>query len=213
MKVYDVSLLLTEDLPLWPGDTGISMKLSSRLNNRGDSCNVTHLEMGVHTGTHIDAPFHFEPEGVGVDQLPLNVLIGPCRLFEMNDLRESIDRSHLESLNLEGVTRVLFKTKNSAWWAQDDKIFHSDFIYLTTDGAHCLLEHGVKLVGVDYLSVERLNNPGHPTHHALLKKDVIIIEGLNLSKVSGGDYELIALPLKLMGADGAPTRVVLRSFS
>lgn len=212
MKIYDLTLPLSEDLPIWPGDPRISMNLTSSLA-RGDDANVTHLELGVHAGTHVDAPFHFDPDGVGVDQLPLKVLVGPCRLFEMTGLRESIDQSDLEKLDLDGVTRILFKTTNSKWWSRQDRAFHPGFIYLSTDGAHFLIERKIKLVGIDSLSIEKFKNPGHPTHHVLLKNHVIILEGLNLSAVPEGDYELIALPLKLKGADGAPIRVVLRECS
>ena len=212
MKIYDLTLPLSTDLPIWPGDPNIAISLSSSLA-RGDDANVTRLELSVHAGTHIDAPFHFVPDGPGIDQLSLETLIGPCRLFDMTGLRKSIDRSDLENLDLSGITRILFKTTNSKYWSADDRVFHTDFIYLSTEGAHFLVEHKIKLVGIDYLSIEKFNNAGHPTHHALLRNHVIILEGLNLSAVPEGDYELIALPLKLKGADGAPTRVVLRECS
>ena len=209
MKLHDVTLTISDDLPTWPGDPGVSMRLSGSLA-RGDSANVTRLDLGVHTGTHIDAPFHFEPEGVGVDRLPLAPLIGPCRLLDLTSLTTSIDRATLARRDWRGIRRVLFKTRNSAWWADEKPTFHSDFVYLATGGAEFLVAQGITLVGVDYLSVEKFKNPGHPTHHTLLRNNVIIIEGLNLNAVPEGDYELIALPMKLKGADGAPTRVVLR---
>lgn len=210
MTLYDVSLPISDELPIWPGDPGISMTLSSSLA-RGDAANVTRLTMGVHTGTHIDAPSHFEPDGIGIDGLPLNILIGPCRLFDMSAVKERIDRMALETIDLSGVTRVLFKTTNSQWWQSGEKRFQETFIYLSQDGASYLVERGLQLVGVDYLSVEKFRSPDHKTHHTLLRHKVIIIEGLNLSGVPAGDYELIALPIKLKGADGAPTRVVLRT--
>jgi len=211
MKFYDVSISISEDLPVWPGDPGISVKQHKSIA-RGDQSNVTHLELGVHSGTHIDAPFHFEPEGASVDQIPLEVLIGKCRVFDITHVKESIDRPDLEKLNLHGVVRALFKTKNSEWWARGEREFQKNYIYLTEEGAGFLVDKGVGLVGVDYLSVERFKNPDHPTHHILLQNRVVIIEGLNLSDVPDGVYELMALPMKIRGADGAPTRVVLRDL-
>ena len=211
MKVYDVSVLMSGEIPTWPGDPGISIKQYKSMA-RGDRSNVTHLDMGAHTGTHIDAPFHFEADGIGIDQLPLDVLLGPCHVYDLTELSESIDLPTLKNLDLEGVTRVLFKTRNSIWWKNGDRQFHTDFVYLSHAGAQFLLERGVKLVGIDYLSIEKYKSPDHATHHALLRKEVIIIEGLNLTEVPAGDYELIALPMRLKGADGAPTRVVLREL-
>ncbi len=210
MTFYDVSLPISEELPTWPGDPGISMKLASSLA-RGDAANVTRLTMGVHTGTHIDAPVHFEPKGTSVDGLSLEVLMGPCRVFDLTTAKESVGRADLEKLDFSDVVRVLLKTRNSEWWARGEKKFQKQFVHLREDGAGLLLERGVKLVGVDYLSVERFESPDHATHHALLRREVVIVEGLNLSAVPAGDYELIALPIKLKGADGAPTRVVLRT--
>ena len=209
MKLHDVSVLISEELPIWPGDPDISVKLTSSLN-RGDNANVTLIEMGVHTGTHIDAPFHFEPNGKTIDQLSIEVLIGPCRVIEVLDVNESIDPSVLKKLDLDGAIRILFKTRNSRWWERNEKKFQENFVYLSEDGARYLIEQGIKLVGIDYLSVERFKSLNHETHHLLLRNQVVIIEGLNLSSVTEGEYELMALPLKLKGADGSPARVVLR---
>ncbi len=209
MKLYDVSVLISEDMPTWPGDPGISMELTQSLD-RGDTANVTRLNMGVHTGTHIDAPFHFEPNGGTVDQLSLDVLIGPCRVFEMGEINEFIGPSDLENLDMDSHVRILFKTRNSDWWKNGERKFHKDFVHLHLEGARYLVKRGVKLVGIDYLSVERYKSPDHATHHLLLRNGVVILEGLDLSGISSGDYELIALPPKLKGADGAPARVVLR---
>ena len=209
MKLHDVSVLISEKLPIWPGDPGISLKLTSSLA-RGDNANVTLIEMGAHVGTHIDAPFHFEPDGKTIDQLPIEILIGPCRVIEILDVKESIGLSELEKIDLVGVVRVLFKTKNSRWWENNEKKFKEKFVYLSEEGARYLVEQDVKLVGIDYLSVERFKSLDHETHHLLLRNQVVIIEGLNLSGVTQGEYELMALPLKLKGADGSPARVVLR---
>jgi arylformamidase len=208
MKMHDVTVPMAEGMPTWPGDPGLSVKLFKSMA-RGDRSNVTELNLGVHTGTHIDAPFHFEPGGAGVDTLPLELLIGRCRVMDASDAAECIDRARLEAADLKGVTRLLFKTRNSHWWKENDRRFHHEFVYLDHAGAEYLIEQGIKLVGIDYLSIEKYKSPDHATHHALLQNGVIIIEGLNLSEISAGDYELIALPMKLAGADGAPTRVVL----
>jgi len=211
VKYYDISLPLSEDLPTWPGDPKLTLTLAASLS-RGDDANVTRLDMSAHSGTHIDAPFHFEPKGIGVDALPLEILIGPCRLFDLGSPLNGIDAAHLKSLDLKGTKRVLLKTPNSERWAQGDTAFHRDFVYLTTEGAEYLISQGVQLVGIDALSIEKYAYPGHPTHRALLRNKVVILEGLDLSAVPVGDYELIALPLKLKGADGAPARAILRAI-
>ena len=177
---------------------------------RGDHVNVTRLNMGVHTGTHIDAPFHFEPNGRTIDQIPLDILIGPCRVFEMPEIDGAIGPGDLEKLVFDNHIRVLFKTKNSNWWKNGERIFQEGFVHMHREGARYLIDRGIKLVGIDYLSIEQFASPDHATHHLLLSNNVVIIEGLNLSGISSGDYELIALPLKFEGADGSPARVVLR---
>ncbi len=209
MKLYDLSVPIHEGMALWPSDPPLSMKLASSMA-RGDRANVTRLEFGAHTGTHMDAPFHFMRDGSGIDQIPLETLIGPCRVFDLTDIPGHIDRAAVERCDLRGVTRALFKTRNSARWARDEHEFDKGFIAVVTDGARLLVERGVKLVGVDYLSVEPYGSKEHPVHLTFLPANVIIVEGLNLSAVPAGDYELIALPMKLKDCDGAPSRVVLR---
>lgn len=209
MKLYDLSVSVHEGMALWPSDPPLSMKLAKSMA-RGDRSNVTRLEFGAHTGTHMDAPFHFVANGAGIDQIPLETLIGPCRVYDLTGIPGHIDRPALERCDLRGVTRALFKTRNSERWARDEREFDKSFIAIVTDGAQLLVERGVKLVGVDYLSVEPYGSKEHPVHLTLLPAGVVIIEGLNLSAVPAGDYELMALPMKLKDCDGAPTRVVLR---
>ena len=209
MKLHDVSILISEDMPIWPNDPGISMDLTNSIA-RGDNANVTRLNMGVHTGTHIDAPFHFEPNEATIDQLSLDLFIGPCRVFEMPEISQSIGPSDLEKLDFDNHIRVLFKTRNSNWWKKGERVFKKDFVHMHLEGAKFLIDQGIKLVGIDYLSIENYGSLDHATHHLLLRNNVVILEGLDLSEVSPGDYELIALPLKLKGADGSPARVVLR---
>jgi arylformamidase len=210
MKIYDVSVPVHEGMPTWPSDPGLSLEFASSFAKGGHS-NVTRIAMGAHTGTHMDAPMHFEPDGYGIERLALDVLIGPCRVFDLTGIDGPIDRRALQKCDLRGVTRALFKTRNSDLWARDVHEFDRDFIAVVAGGAEYLVRHGVKLVGVDYLSIEPYGSKDHPVHHMLLRADVVIIEGLNLSEVPAGDYELIALPVKLKGRDGAPARVVLRS--
>ncbi|MGD1018413.1 MAG: cyclase family protein [Verrucomicrobiia bacterium] len=212
MKIHDVSVLLHGEMLIWPGDPKLSMSLASSISE-GDVANVTRIEMGAHTGTHMDAPFHFKPNGSGIDKLSLEVLIGPCRVFDLSSGTGHVTRAALEACDMASVTRALFKTRNSRRWANDEREFDRDFAAVTAEAAEYLVARGIKLVGVDYLSVEAFSSVRFPVHHTLLGAGVVIIEGLNLSGVTAGDYELIALPLKLKDADGAPARVVLRSLT
>ena len=209
MKLYDVTVLVSEDMPVWPKDPAVTLPLAQSIA-RGDAANVTRIEMGAHTGTHFDAPIHFEPNGCGIDQLPLDVLVGPCRVFDLTAIPSHINRAVLAQCDLRGVTRALFKTRNSQRWARGERTFDPNFTAVAADGAAELVARGVKLVGVDYLSVEPFGSKEHQVHHTLLRANVVVVEGLDLHDVSAGDYELLALPLKLRGADGAPARVVLR---
>ena len=210
MKFYDVTVLVSEEMPVWPKDPAVALPLAQSIA-RGDAANVTRIEMGAHTGTHIDAPIHFEPNGCGIDQLPLDVLVGPCRVFDLTAVPGHINRAVLAQCDLRGVTRALFKTRNSQRWARGVRAFDPNFTAVAADGAAELVARGVKLVGVDYLSVEPFGSKEHPVHHILLRANVVVVEGLNLNDVPAGDYELLALPLKLRGADGAPARVILRA--
>ena len=209
MRIYDVSVPIRERMPTWPTDPKVKIRLAMSMA-QGDPVNVSSLAMGAHTGTHFDAPFHFIPSGKTVDQLDPEMLVGTCRVFEIL-AEDEIDVTHLRGLPLKGVTRALFKTTNSKLWATRDD-FYEDFVYLTPVAAKFLVEMGVKLVGVDYLSVESYHAQGGPAHQALLGAGVAILEGLNLADVPPGDYELIALPLRIEGVDGAPARALLRTY-
>src|SRR3954469_25817408 len=164
--------------------------------------------MGTHCGTHVDAPLHFFDGRPGVDQMPIDLLIGRARVIDLPH-RGGITEKHLAAAGLREDLRVLLRTPNSALWNSSDG-FHTDYTYVTEAAAKCLVDQGVKVVGVDYLSVEQFHKPGAPAHHALLGSGVIIIEGLNLSEVEAGQYEMYCLPLRVAGADGAPARVVLK---
>jgi len=209
MKIYDVTVPLSADLPVYPGDPKIQIDRTSKLEN-GDSANVSRLSMSSHTGTHVDPPSHFFSGARTLDNLALEVLIGPARVVDVGNV-DCIDESVIGECQLEGATRVLFKTKNSQLWS-GKKHFTKDFVSLDHVAARELVRQGIKLVGIDYLSIEKFNFDVPRTHFELLGADVIIVEGLNLSGVPPGDYELICLPLKIEDGDGAPARVVLREL-
>jgi len=206
MKLIDVSVPLDENLPTYPGNTPYSLQAVKRIT-RGDSSNVSTVHMSAHSGTHVDAPRHFFDKSPGVEGLALEILIGRARVIEITS-RKGIGADELADIDLSDDIRVLFKTSNSRLWGSGS--FQKDYVGVTEAGARHLVEHGIKLVGVDYLSVEPFKKPGAPTHHLLLGAGIIVIEGLNLRDVEPGIYEMFCLPLVLVGADGAPARVVLR---
>jgi arylformamidase len=177
---------------------------------RGDPATVTRLSLGVHTGTHVDAPVHFLADGAGVDAISFDQLLGEARVVEVTD-GPSIGAAQLRPVDPRPGERLLFKTRNSARCWQTDR-FLSDYVYLSTEGAALLAERRVRTVGIDYLSIAGMEE-GVPTHRALLEHGICIIEGLDLSSVQPGSYELLCLPLRLAGADGAPARVLLRASS
>ncbi|HEB12621.1 MAG TPA: cyclase family protein [Actinobacteria bacterium] len=205
-EYFDISPVLSSSTPAWPTDPPLVLEEYKAIS-QGGSSNVTKLTLGSHAGSHVDAPLHFFPEGMPVDQLSLDVLIGEALVVEVT--ADEIDRSVLEDkLPGERVRRLLFKTKNSTLWSNPE--FVPDFVGLTADGAEYLVKSGVELVGIDYLSIEAAHGTGAPAHLALLENKIIIVESLNMSGVAPGKYELICLPLKLENVDGAPARVVLR---
>lgn len=208
MKIHDVSLTLTSHMVTWPSDPKIILERVEKIED-GAMANVSRLDMGVHTGTHIDAPIHFVPGGMAIDAIPLDVLIGSACVIEIPDSVATITKAVLEKIEVPiQCKRILFKTPNSQIWARGDQNFHKDFVALSEDAADFLVSRGVQLVGIDYLSIAPYNQP-RPTHEAFLKAKVIVIEGLDFSKVGPGVYQLFCLPIKLGGSDGAPARVVL----
>jgi arylformamidase len=205
MKIYDVSVQISPEMPVYPGDPGVTAEVKQSLA-KGDPCNLAYYGFGSHTGTHIDAPYHFIEGGMKVNDIPMNLLIGRTLVVEFTAAR--IDAELLKEVNLGEHVRVIFKTRNSYLWRSNH--FAEDYVYVTPDAAEVLVESGIKLVGIDYLSIEQYQSTGYKTHHTLLGNGVIIIEGLNLAEVEPGDYELICLPLKVSEGDGAPARVILR---
>jgi arylformamidase len=214
MRIYDVSVAISEKTPVYPGDPGVEISEWAAIR-RGDAANVTVLHMGAHTATHVDAPAHFI-EGAGrVEALSLDVLVGAARVIEIPEDVRAISAAHLSLAQLGGATRVLFKTRNSRFWANTaDEGFRTDYTYVAPDAARLLVESNVRLVGIDYLSVEAFKPERYETHQILLSAGVVIIEGLDLREVAAGAYELICLPLKITGGtgDGAPARTVLRTL-
>ncbi|HEX9616711.1 MAG TPA: cyclase family protein [Anaerolineales bacterium] len=207
MQTYDISLSISPDLPTWPGDPPIVLERVDKIEE-GANNNVSRLDMSVHTGTHVDAPFHFLPDGKTVEQLKLNQLTGRVYVLNLPDA-DLITEAVLEKAQIPPRTRrVLFKTRNSEYWARQERSFQTEFVALSPDGAHYLVQRGVKLVGVDYLSVAPYKQ-SKLTHEILLKAGVVVVEGLDLSEVSQGRYTLFCLPLKLVGSDGAPARAIL----
>ena len=205
MKLYDISLSISSDLPVYPGDPPVSLTHHSAIA-RGDRYNVTTLTMTTHTGTHLDAARHCDDEGGTVDRVPLSLLVGPARVVELLQARE-IDASTLSRLPVRGHERILLKTGSSLLWGKPG--FQGELAHLTPEGAEYLVSCGVKLVGIDSLSVESVTGDG-TVHRLFLGGGVVILEGLNLSGISPGDYELICLPLKIADGDGAPCRAILR---
>ncbi|HWT02425.1 MAG TPA: cyclase family protein [Pyrinomonadaceae bacterium] len=214
MRIYDVSVPVSAATPVYPGDPGVEIKQWAALAG-GDAANVTLLNFGAHTATHVDAPSHFIEGAPKVDAMPLDALLGPARVLVIPEDVRAITATHLAGQNLQGATRVLFKTRNSAFWREAGEGFRRDFTYVAPDAARVLVQSGVRLVGIDYLSVEKFQAEKFETHEILLSSGVVILEGLDLREVGGGDYELICLPLKIAGGtgDGAPARAVLRTLA
>lgn len=206
-RYYDVTIPISEDLPVWPGDPRVDLE---RLRYASDG-NVVHgmrMRLGNHTGTHVDAPRHMIEDGATLDQIPIERWMGPARVVAVD--APQIGARELAGVDLDGVDKVLLKTRNAGKLHEPE--FDVDFVGLEPDGARLLVERGVRLVGIDYLGIEAYTRSDFATHHILLGADVLIIEGLDLARVPPGDYELVCLPLLIDRSDGAPARVVLREL-
>jgi arylformamidase len=208
MRIYDVTLTISPDLPVWPDDAPISLERLSEIKE-GATSNVTRLSMSAHSGTHVDAPRHFIDKGESVDELDLKLLTGRAYVLHVSNEVDLITRDLLERSGIPPRTkRVLFRTRNSNYWADGNSDFQENYVALDPQAAEYLIKKGVKVVGVDYLSVAPFNDVV-PTHQVLLGAGIIVIEGLDLSQVSQGRYSMYCLPLKLAHGDGAPARVIL----
>jgi arylformamidase len=205
-RIFDISVPILDGGLVYPGNPEIRIEPHSELG-RGASSNLSRLSFGSHTGTHVDAPRHFLEAGSTVDRLPLGVLIGPARVVAFPDEVMSVTAELLQRQTLEGVERLLIRTRNSGYVR--DREFRPDFTYVAPDAAAYLASIGVRLVGVDYLSVEQFRSGHHQTHRTLLERGIVIVEGLDLSAIEPGTYQFCCLPLRLEGLDGAPARAVL----
>ncbi len=207
MSYIDISVPLRIGQVVWPSDPPLSIERRRFLER--DGANVSQLCMSLHSGTHVDPPIHFVAGGRTADRLSLDALNGPCDVVDLPDVARitaaDLERQHLPA----DCRRLLLRTRNSAYWTRGDTVFHEDYVALAPDGAHWVVERGIRLVGIDYLSIEPYHLPGHPVHTTLLAAGVISLETLNLSAVTPGRYRLLCLPLLVEGGDGAPTRAVL----
>jgi arylformamidase len=201
MELLDITVPIREGMVTYPGDPTVHLERASSIAG-GGVVNLSRLDFGLHSGTHVDAPIHFIDGAAGIETVPLDNLIGPAAVVDATAVAGMLDRPALEELELPDVPRLLFKTRNSQLWASDT--FSEDFVHLTGDGAELLVERGVRLVGIDYLSIG-----DEAAHHALLAAGVVPVEGLDLREADPGLYELLCLPIKVVGSDGAPARVVL----
>ncbi len=206
MKLYDASIPIRKGMVTFPGDPPFRMEPCFQ-REKGDPFDLALISMGTHLGTHVDPPAHYLEGGATVDEIPLNTLVGPGIVLDMRGVSQ-IDRHSLEDTPLGDHVRVLLKTDNGPLLL--DPSFHEDYVHLTEDGASYLVEKGVSLVGIDYLSIERYQNPDAPVHRALLQAGVLIVEGVHLLEIPPGPYEIFCLPICIKGADGAPARVLLR---
>jgi arylformamidase len=206
MKIFDVTVPISKELPVYPGDPAVKIERKATIGKNEAKYNLSRYSFGAHTGTHVDAPFHFIESGITVDKLPLELLMGRARVVEVTSPR--IDETALKEFDFTADARVLFKTRNSYLWSQPR--FVEDYVYISPGAARALVNEGIKVVGIDYLSVEKFGSETFETHLTLLQAGTLIIEGLDLREVEPGDYDLICLPLKVKDGDGSPARVVLR---
>ena len=204
-KIYDITQTIKPGMLLWPGDRQV---IFQKMNMEGVN-SMTNLMISAHTGTHVDAPSHILADGMGTDRLDLECLTGLARVCHVAQA-EQIDRSLLEGMALDGVSRLLLRTSNSA--LLETASFNKGYVSLTEDAAEYLVEKGIKFLALDYLSVDKFDTSLYPVHRILLNAGVVIVEGVDLSGVPAGDYEMLCLPLKLEGCDGAPARVILRTI-
>ncbi|HEY0456528.1 MAG TPA: cyclase family protein [Verrucomicrobiae bacterium] len=207
-RLIDVSVPIFEGMVHWPNDPAFKREWVLQKGKNGAPCNVSKISLGSHTGTHMDAPLHFLSNGATMETLPVEATIGPARIIMIRD-KVSVNPDELRAFKLRAGERILLKTRNShrAWKMGK---FDEDFVYISKEGAAYLAEKKIQTIGIDYLSVGGFRRDSIETHCALLGAGIWIIEGLNLSKAKPGPCELICLPLKVMGAEGAPARAVLR---
>jgi arylformamidase len=195
--------------PVYEGDAPMRFEFLKDMR-KGDALTLSAYSLGAHSGTHIDAPMHFLRDGAPIDRVPLEPLIGPARVIDIPDDVQAIDAAELGRHSWRGAQRVLFRTRSSLRGWMESRIFHRDFAYIAPDGAQLLADAGVQLVGIDYISAEQFGAPAPRAHRILLGKGIPIVEGLALAGVRAGEYDLIVLPMKVAGHEGAPARAVMR---
>ena len=206
MILYDITLPLRPEQPSWPGDEPFCVGINQSIA-KGSLFNTTKFSLESHFATHIDAPYHLEQNGLTVENIPLESLIGPVLVHEV-DAVDFIRPGHLPDLS--NIERIIFKTPNTQFIA--DTVFHTEFTAISFEAAELLVHAGVKLIGIDYFSVETYHSENYPVHHLLCGNSVILLEGVDLRQISPGWYELLALPMKIQGADGSPVRAILRDL-
>ncbi len=209
-KLYDVTTTIEETMVMYPGDPKPVIDRLHKIADRA-SANVSRLSFGAHTGTHLDAPYHYFETGKSLDQFPPEVLVGPCIVCDTGEA-DVITEELLDRFPLAGHVRVIFKTKNSRLSKRAPEKFREEYVYISADAAARLVSLEVRIVGLDYLSIDNYRDKSAPAHNALLGKGVLLIENLDLSQVPPGEYELICAPLKIKNSDGAPARVFLREL-
>jgi arylformamidase len=213
MRIFDISVPISEEIPVWPGDPRVTLRQLSSIK-AGDHANVSQIRMSVHTGTHIDAPKHFIDSGNTIDQIPLEKLTGGVLVMdlgtEITHISKDVLMTHPQIEQLMKASKVLFKTRNSSLWKTHPRTFQEDYVGIDSSGADFLSTMDLHLVGVDYLSIAPFNETLEP-HQTLLGKDIVLLEGIDLSEVSGGIYKLYCLPLNIKGCEGSPARVILTS--
>ena len=208
-KLHDISLPLGKDTLVWPGDPPIEVTPKLRIAN-GDAANVSELRMGTHSGTHVDPPVHFVEGAPAIDQLSLDRVVGPALVVDLREANGPIGPVELEGLGLgREVTRLLLRTSNSTLWRSLPVGFPDAYACLSPEGAKWIVQNGIELVGIDFLSIEARGATGHPVHHILLENGVVIVEGLDLGNVEPGTYTLVCVPLRVVDGDGGPARAVL----
>jgi arylformamidase len=207
MRIYDITQTIHNEMPVWPGDPEVKLEWLSRISEGGE-VNLTKIHMCAHAGTHLDMPSHFIDDGKTLDDLDLKILIGRAKVISVPPEVKVIDDVFLKKISLAGIERILFKTSNSAFVKETPQSFHQDFVALDESGAKFLADVGCKLVGIDYMSIAIFDEPVGG-HLPLLEAGIVVLEGITLDGVEPGDYQLIALPMKLGGREGAPVRAIL----
>lgn len=209
-QFIDITLPLSATMPFWPGSTGVNLIEIKRME-KGETDNLSRLDLDLHAGTHLDAPWHFIKNGKTVESIPLQKLMGPAFVAYLPET-SLVSEKDLETINLpKGTKRLLLRTRNSDLWRKKINHFVEDFVGLSPEAADWIVQKDILLVGIDYLSIQPFGGSAQ-SHSKLLEKEIVIVEGLNLTNVTPGSYELFCLPIKIIGAEGAPVRAVLRKL-